>query len=381
MAKIELVNVNKTLRSRQSGLEKSVDRIVRGLFGGNRDEHSSSAAPRSSFSMQDVNLTIPDGLTMVILGPSGCGKSTLLRLIAGLLKPDSGQVLYDGVDLTDIPAKDRRIGMVFQNYALYPQYTAEQNILSYYLFRQKTPELDQEAEEKFRRTSELMGVDIKHLLGRMPPSLSGGERQRIALGRCITRDPVLFLLDEPFSNLDQKLREKYRINLKQLLKHFNITTLYVTHDQHEAMILADEISIMDNGQIMQTGTYQSLYEFPDSQFVAEFLNLDYETCAINLVDGIVFSPAYQGKVIGFRPEDAALSENGEGFISGRIVNITPMPLKRRSVLTVQARHTDFQLYTDQPCQEGDKVTLTLRRFHIFDAKTGKRMATSEEKIV
>jgi ABC-type sugar transport system ATPase subunit len=314
---------------------------------------------------------------MVILGPSGCGKTTLLRVIAGLLPPDRGQVFYDGVDLTNLSPGDRHIGMVFQSYALYPQFTARQNILSYYLFRKQTPELDEEAREKFQRTSELMGVELKHLLGRMPGNLSGGERQRVALGRCITRDPVLFLLDEPFSNLDQKLREKYRINLKTLLHHFRITTVYVTHDQHEAVILADEISIMDQGRIVQTGTYQELYESPVSLFVAEFLNLEYETRSINQCDGILLSPAYRGKTIGFRPEDAALAENGEGLVRGRVKDVTALPLKHKSVLTVEARGIDFQLYITQPCEVGDKVEFAIRRFHIFDGKTGKRVATSQ----
>ena len=267
--------------------------------------------------------------------------------------------------------------MVFQSYALYPHFSSKENILSYFLFRRKTPEMDQRAQEKFQRTSELMGVELEHLLGRMPGNLSGGERQRVALARCITRDPVVFLLDEPLSNLDQKLREKYRINLKKLLHHFRITTIYVTHDQHEAVILADEIGIMDRGEIVQVGTYRQLYQSPNNIFVAEFLNLDYETRAINQCDGEVISSAYQGKIVGFRPEDAVITGQEVSAVRARIVDVIELPLKNKSVLTVQSRGFDFQLYSNQTHQEGDAVEIKLRRFHVFDPKTGERIASPQ----
>ncbi|MBN2045595.1 MAG: ABC transporter ATP-binding protein, partial [Anaerolineales bacterium] len=251
------------------------------------------------------------------------------------------------------------------------------NILTYFMFRKKTPELDQQAQEKYERTSKLMGVELEHLLGRMPTNLSGGERQRIALARCITRDPVLFLMDEPFSNLDQKLREKYRINLKILLHHFKITTIYVTHDQHEAVILADEISIMDQGRIVQTGTYQQIYKTPKNIFVAEFLNLDYETRSINLCDGYLVNPAYREKIIGFRPEDAVLARQGEGAIRGRIVDVTPLPFKNKAVVTVESKGNDFQIYSKQPCQAGDQAEVQLHRMHLFDQKSGERIASPQ----
>ena len=376
MAQIKLLNVNLTLQSYTTRLEKSVARIFEG-FTGRRSERSKRPGGVNAFSLKDVNLTVRDGRTMVILGPSGCGKTTLLRVIAGLLTPDSGQVLYDGVDLTDIPAKDRGIGMVFQSYALYPHFSSRENVLTYFLFRKKTPELDQQAREKFKRTSELMGVEFEHLLGRMPANLSGGERQRVALARCITRDPVLFLMDEPFSNLDQKLREKYRINLKKLLQHFRITTIYVTHDQHEAVILADEISIMDQGRIVQTGTYQQLYQFPRNLFVAEFLNLDFETRAINLCDGQIISPAYRGRTVGFRPEDAEIAAEGEGAFRARVIDATELPLKGKAVLTIEAKGADFQIYSDEPVQEGETIEVRLRRMQLFDPQTGETIASPQ----
>src|SRR5581483_5210476 len=256
MARIDLIGLSATLRSREPG------RL--GLAARSR------GGPE--FEIRDLNLSVFDGETLVVLGPSGCGKTTLLKLIAGLIRPESGAVRYDGVDMTRVMPGARRVGMVFQNYALYPHMTSRTNVLSYFLFRKKTPEMDALAREKYRRTSELMGVELEALLDRWPGTLSGGEKQRVALGRCITRDPAVFLLDEPFSNLDQALRERYRVNLKVLLRQFGITTVYVTHDHVEALILADRLAIMGRGRIEQVGTYQEIYDEPRNAFVAGFLN-------------------------------------------------------------------------------------------------------------
>ncbi|MDP3179485.1 MAG: ABC transporter ATP-binding protein, partial [Spirochaetaceae bacterium] len=149
------------------------------------------------YRMEGLDLEIRDGEVLVVLGPSGCGKSTLLRLIAGLMEPDGGRVLYDGADASDLRAADRGIGMVFQDYALYPNFDSRGNVLSYFLFRKPRAELEAEAAAKYARTAELLGVELEKLMDRMPRNLSGGEKQRVAIGRCITRDPKLFLLDEP----------------------------------------------------------------------------------------------------------------------------------------------------------------------------------------
>jgi len=253
VARIDLVDVCKTLRDRPG----PPGAITRG----------------STFSIQNLTLRVPDGKVMVVLGPSGCGKTTLLKIIAGLIPPDSGDVRYDDVDVRDVRPGDRRVGMVFQNYALYPHVTARTNVLAYFLFRKKTPELSAMARAQYQRTSELMGVELAYLLDRKPPTLSGGEKQRVALGRCITREAALFLVDEPFANLDQALREKYRVNLKILLRQFNITTVYVTHDHHEALILADLVAVMSRGRIEQVGTPQEIYDQPKNVFVAGFLSV------------------------------------------------------------------------------------------------------------
>src|SRR5439155_2316721 len=279
----------------------------------------------SAFAIQNLSLTIPDGKTMVILGPSGCGKTTLLKIIAGLIQPDSGDVRYDGVDVKHVRPGDRRIGMVFQNYALYPHLISRANVLSYFLFRKKTPEMTAMAQAKYQRTSELMGVELAYLLDRKPTTLSGGEKQRVALGRCITRDPALFLLDEPFSNLDQALREKYRLNLKILLRQFNITTVYVTHDHYEALILADRLAIMDRGCIEQVGTYEEIYNLPRNVFVAGFLNRHMGSVPISLVDARDMAGGRRlGDVrVGVRPEDLEVSREARedrtgGDIAGKL---------------------------------------------------------------
>jgi ABC-type sugar transport system ATPase subunit len=221
-------------------------------------------------ALDHVNLTVPNGQLFVILGPSGCGKSTLLRVVSGIEKNYNGLVLYDGEDMKAVPPGDRYIGMVFQNYALYPNFSGEGN-LSFFFKMHKIS--DEKTRERIQYTSDLMGIGFKELLPRRPGTLSGGEKQRVAIARAIVRAPKLFLLDEPLSNLDAKLRVQTRSEIKRLLHRFGITTLYVTHDQVEAIALADQIVIMHEGRVEQVGTYQHLMQFPVNLFVAGFLGL------------------------------------------------------------------------------------------------------------
>ena len=243
------------------------------MFQGRRERIEEDLPVESSQgvrALDDVSLTIPNGQTFVIVGPSGCGKSTLLRVVAGLEKNYSGQVLYDGEDMQNVQVKDRSIGMVFQSYALYPNFTNEGN-LSFFFKMHEVP--DEETRKRIEETSELMGIGFKELLPRRPMRLSGGERQRVAIARALVRAPKLFLLDEPLANLDAKLRVQTRTEIKRLLRRFGITALYVTHDQTEAVALADQIVVMHNGRIEQVGTYKTLTENPASLFVAGFLGL------------------------------------------------------------------------------------------------------------
>lgn len=221
-------------------------------------------------ALNHVNLTIPNGQTFAVVGPSGCGKSTLLRVVSGIEQYYSGQVLYNGENMQNIPPGERYIGMVFQNYALYPNFNNEGN-LSFFFKMHKIE--DEETRKRIEYTSELMGIDFKDLLPRKPGTLSGGQKQRVAIARAIVRAPKLFLFDEPLSNLDAKLRVQTRTEIKRLLHLFEITSLYVTHDQVEAIALADQIVVMHLGRIEQVGTYQELIENPVNMFVAGFLGL------------------------------------------------------------------------------------------------------------
>jgi len=335
----------------------------------------------ASFRIEHLNLRIPNGRTMVVLGPSGCGKTTLLKLIAGLIPPDSGEVRYDDVDVRDLPPGDRRIGMVFQSYALYPHLSSRTNVLSYFLFRKKTPELDALARAKYQRTSELMGVELEYLLDRKPTTLSGGEKQRVALGRCITRDAALFLVDEPFASLDQALREKYRVNLKILLRQFNLTTVYVTHDHHEALILADLLAVMDRGRIEQVGTPQEIYDTPKNVFVAGFLNLDVGAPPISLIDARAV-PGGQwpdNAWVGVRPEDVEVTRDASGdSLRGIVVDILDLPVRHTTLLTIRAGDHEVHARTtsDAPPRPGDHVRLTFKRYHLFDKTSGLRLTNA-----
>jgi len=221
-------------------------------------------------ALDHVDLTVPNGRTFVVVGPSGCGKSTLLRVVAGLTRHYSGQVLYEGEDVHSLEPKDRRIGMVFQGYALYPSFDGQGNLSFFFKINQIS---DEKTRERIQYTSELMGIGFKDLLPRRPSTLSGGEKQRVAIARAIVRAPRLLLLDEPLSSLDAKLRVQTRSEIKRLLRRFSITSLYVTHDQVEAMALADQIVVMHQGKIEQVGTYQEIIENPSNLFVAGFLGL------------------------------------------------------------------------------------------------------------
>jgi ABC-type sugar transport system ATPase subunit len=311
MATIRLQNVTKVFRRSQE-----------------RDdlpEHTGSIK-----ALDDVNLTIPDGQTFSIVGPSGCGKTTLLRVVAGLEKDFSGRVFFDDEDMTDIVPGDRYIGMVFQNYALYPHLKSRGN-LSFFFRVRKAPA--EEEEERIRITSEMMGIGFKELLRHKPGTLSGGERQRVAIARAIVRRPRLFLFDEPLSNLDAKLRVQTRVEIKRLLHRFQITALYVTHDQVEAIALSDKLAIMRQGRIEQVGPYLEISQNPVNAFVAGFLGrppmnmltggtvadgaLRLGEVTVPLPDAVKAQvSAGQSLTLGVRPESAILVSGGRPLPEG-----------------------------------------------------------------
>ena len=216
--------------------------------------------------LHDVNLEVAEGEFMVFVGPSGCGKSTLLRIIAGLDRPTTGDVLIDGVRVNETSAADRGLAMVFQSYALYPHMSVRQN-LAFGLENQRMPrsEIDRRVAEAARM------LQIEHLLDRKPGQLSGGQRQRVAIGRTVTREPGIFLFDEPLSNLDAELRVQMRVELSTLHKRLGSTMIYVTHDQTEAMTMADRIAVLRGGRVEQVGAPLELYNHPANRFVAGFI--------------------------------------------------------------------------------------------------------------
>ena len=238
-------------------------------------------------AVDGISLEARDGEFMVLLGPSGCGKTTLLRIIAGLEKPTSGQVLIDGEVVNDMPPRARGVAMVFQSYGLYPHLTVWDNI-AFPLRTQGTAR--DEIKRKVEWAAGLLGIG--HLAKRRPRELSGGERQRVALARALVRDPTVFLLDEPLSNLDAKLRASARSELKQFQRTVRTATIYVTHDQVEAMGMGDRIAVIDHGKLRQVGTPTEIYEHPADEFVASFLG----TPPMNLIER-------EGGSMGFRPEN------------------------------------------------------------------------------
>jgi len=227
-------------------------------------------------AVRQISLDIPDKEFVVLVGPSGCGKSTTLRMIAGLEEATAGDILIDGEKVNDVPPKDRDIAMVFQNYALYPHMTVFEN-MSFGLRLRRFPKA--QIRERVEHAAKIL--DITELLDRRPKQLSGGQRQRVAMGRAIVRNPKVFLFDEPLSNLDAKLRVAMRAEIKALHQRLRTTTVYVTHDQIEAMTMADRIVVMHDGRIEQIGAPLELYDRPDNLFVAQFIG----SPAMNVVNG------------------------------------------------------------------------------------------------
>jgi len=238
-------------------------------------------------AVDGISLSVRDGEFMVLLGPSGCGKTTFLRIIAGLEAPSSGEITIDGTVVNDLPPRARGIAMVFQSYGLYPHFTIRDNIA----FPLKTQGVTKaEIRSKVEWAANLLGIG--HLLDRRPRQLSGGERQRVALARALVRDPMVFLLDEPLSNLDAKLRTSARNEIKLFQQQIGTTTIYVTHDQVEAMGMGDRIAVIDHGKVRQVGTPAEIYDDPADRFVATFVG----SPPMNLV-------RWNGGHLGFRPEN------------------------------------------------------------------------------
>jgi len=340
-------------------------------------------------AMNDINMIVNNGEFMVLLGPSGCGKTTTLLTLAGIYKPTSGNIYFDEQIVNNLPSKYRKIGMVFQNYALYPHMTIFENI-AFPLRAMKIPNKD--IDKKVRAIAFNLGIDT--LLDRKPSQISGGQQQRVAIARALIKEPSILLFDEPLSNLDANLRVSTRAEIKRLQSTLKITTVYVTHDQSEAMVLGDKIAIFNNGYIVQLGTPNEVYNHPQNIFVAGFLgnppmNLIYEIEIYsdngqlyitkdkkNLLKIKVPNNLQEIKrdkvVFGFRPEDCKISAEEESGITGEVYVIEK--LGRENLVTVKISDTFVKLFSDKTnIKENQIVTLSidLSKIHLFDQQTGE----------
>ncbi|MEM8591318.1 MAG: ABC transporter ATP-binding protein [Pseudomonadota bacterium] len=329
-------------------------------------------------ALEGLNLQIADGEFLVLLGPSGCGKSTTMRLVAGLEEPSAGDILIGGKRVNDIPARDRDLAMVFQNYALYPHMTVGENI-GYPLKIARLPKAKREA--RVREAADK--VEMGHLLTRRPGELSGGQRQRVALARAIVRTPQLFLMDEPLSNLDAKLRTVMRAELKHLQKELGTTTIYVTHDQVEAMTLADRIVILNDARIQQIASPAEIYARPANTFVAGFIG----SPPMNLITGTVAEGTFSHKAgqvprvgeqdgpatLGIRPEDISLAE-GDGHLQGTV--FSSELLGDSTLLNVRAGDGMIAVKVGpeegRPMDSQIALSFDLKKLHFFDPQTGNR---------
>jgi multiple sugar transport system ATP-binding protein len=335
----------------------------------------------SFLAVPKQSLTIRDGEFLVLLGPSGCGKTTTMRMIAGLEDISAGDIMIGGERINDKPPKDRDIAMVFQNYGLYPHMTVRQNI-EYPL---KLRGVDR-ATRKTRVQETADKVELGALLDRRPSELSGGQRQRVALARAIVRTPKIFLMDEPLSNLDAKLRVTMRAELKHLHHELGVTTVYVTHDQMEAMTLASRVAVMREGKIVQLDTPKKIYAEPADLFVAGFIG----SPSMNLVDGTVSGGVFRaegvevsvkladrsGVVLGIRPEELDIAQGAPSPIGGRLYAVeltgdSTLVTLRAGKTSVCARGpADFEAEIDSPCHLTPKHGA---RFHLFDRASGQRL--------
>ncbi|TDD37470.1 ABC transporter ATP-binding protein [Saccharopolyspora elongata] len=339
-------------------------------------------------AVDDVWLDVADGEFLVLLGPSGCGKSTLLRMIAGLLPPTAGRLRFGGVDITDTPPQQRDLAMVFQSYALYPHLSVARNI-GFPLRARRWSRADIRA----KVADVAAQLDLVELLDRKPRELSGGQRQRVALGRALVRDPGAFLMDEPLSNLDAKLRAGTRAEISRLHRKLGATTIYVTHDQVEAMTMATRIALLNEGRLEQVGTPEEVYDEPASVFVARFLG----SPAMNLLDAAVRS---DGGALIARASDVELDLGIEGELLERevVVGVRPEHLRQvaledadiRAVVTaVENLGNEEVAYCEVGASviavrgprplglsSGARVGLAVRaeHLHLFDPGSGRRLS-------
>ena len=344
---------------------------------------------RKSFGAAEVihgvDLAVPDGEFVALVGPSGCGKSTLLRMIAGLEEVTSGAIDIDGREVNDLSPRERNVAMVFQSYALYPHMSVKQN-MSFNLRLSRTSR--SEIERRVAEAARMLGLE--ELLDRRPANLSGGQRQRVAMGRAVVRNPAVFLFDEPLSNLDAKLRVQMRAEIKSLHQKVRTTSVYVTHDQIEAMTLADRIVVLNRGRIEQVGRPLELYNHPANLFVAGFIGspamnfLDAEITGgeapfARLADGTTIplprgtgAPSGRKVTLGIRPEDLVL---GGGPVRGKVTLVEPTGAQ--TLVTFAAadgapRLAVVDAATDASIGQSIEASVAPEKVHVFDRENGAR---------
>ncbi len=333
-------------------------------------------------AVKDFNLNIKDKEFIVLVGPSGCGKSTILRMIAGLEDISDGDLYIDGTKMNHVSSKDRDIAMVFQNYALYPHMTVYQNMAFGLKMRRLTKH---EIAERVKKATNIIG--LQSFLNRKPAELSGGQKQRVALGRAIVRDAKVFLMDEPLSNLDAKLRVQMRAEINKLHEKLQTTTIYVTHDQTEAMTMASRIVVLNKGEIQQIGTPKDVYEKPENMFVASFLG----SPAMNLIpatataEGLriegfkdkvslntVELPSSGQVIVGLRPEDISINEAAPQFYA-TIESIERLGSESIINASMAGQSIAIKTVPDYNNKVGSRLPLSahFRKFHLFDSETEK----------
>ena len=333
----------------------------------------------SFVGVENFNLTIADEEFLVLLGPSGCGKTTTMRMIAGLEDASDGDILIDGKRVNDLDPKDRNVAMVFQSYALYPNMNVYENI-RFPLKVRKVPESEHKA--RVMRASAM--VELDEFLHRKPAELSGGQRQRVALARAIVREPNVFLMDEPLSNLDAKLRVSTRAQIKNLSHELKVTTIYVTHDQIEAMTLADRVVVMKSGVVQQVGSPTEIYDRPENAFVASFIGAP----AMNLAHGQIaagtfnsgeitvsgFTADDQPAQLGFRAEDASIVEKG-GELHAAVYTMELLGDATMITVRVNGGLVSVKAHKDYRVEIGDmiRISVPIEICHLFDIQTGARI--------
>ena len=332
---------------------------------------------KNTTAVKDMNITINDGEMVCLLGPSGCGKSTTLSMVAGLEIPTDGDIFFDGKSMAGVEAEKRDIGMVFQNYALYPHMTVAENIM-FPLRMRWIPKA--ERMEKMRAAAEMM--KITEYLKRKPAQLSGGQQQRVAIARALVKEPKLLLLDEPFSNLDARLRIELRNDIRALQQKLKITTIFVTHDQEEAMSISDRILLMNRGELQQYDTPQNMYRFPANQFVAGFLGnppINFIPCRkengrlvvpenrdwnFDGLEMICCGSCKEQGILGIRPEDILVTQEG-GQMSGEVAAIQTLGKEVYLKLLKGGISLTACLSWDHDYKLGDHLNLKAKKAYLF----------------